>query len=321
MLANFFHRTSAAAAQVLSGHDEDGFRQRMKQCFVAVALDEGAASSSEGVVALEMTVDLLSRFYPGIAFINLGGTDVCRDLIAKLKVIATRINGRIDLSVAILKVKCCIVVGQTRPDLDIPTVFPGSNGWTAKLNIENPLSSGSTDNPFGAAAAACFAVANVFRTVFADQLPPGRIDTAFELDLLHCSRSASPSQSDLPESIFLDETRLVGLGAIGQSSAWALSRVKGLAGTLHLIDHETVDLSNLQRYVGTRHVDIGKTKTGLAKARFKQQALTVVPHQTRWGEYVRQLDHTKFPLVAVALDTARDRMALQASLPFQILDA
>ena len=321
MLANFFARTSAAASQVLQGYDDAGFRKRLSRCFVALALDGNAASTSEGLATLDMAVDLLARFYPGLSFIDLGEGDACKAVIKKLKASAKAINNRIDVDVPTRKALCCLVVGRNTPELTIPTVFLGSQSWSARLEMDKPVGSANTANPFGASVAACLGVANMFRIIFADQLPNGFADRSVELDVLHCRRGASNDALLLPETIDVGEAHLVGLGAIGRSTAWTLSRVQGLAGTLHLVDDELIDLSNLQRYVGTRQVDCGEAKTPLTAKLFTQKALVVVPHQRRWGEYLRERGDTDLRLVAVALDTARDRMAVQASLPRRLLNA
>ena len=45
----------------------------------------------------------------------------------------------------------------------------------------------------------------------------------------------------------LGTTHLVGIGAVGSAAIYALSTLPQLAGTLHLIDNDKVDDSNLQR--------------------------------------------------------------------------
>ena len=188
MLANFFSRTSAAAAQVLQGYDDAGFRQRLSRCFVALAFDENAVSTSEGLATLDIAVDLLARFYPGLSFIDLGKGDACKTVIKKLKASAKAINNRIEVDIPTRKALCCLVVGRSAPELAIPMVFLGSHGWTARLEMAKPVGSADTANPFGASVAACLGVANIFRIIFADQLQSGLPDRSVELDVLNCRK-------------------------------------------------------------------------------------------------------------------------------------
>jgi hypothetical protein len=196
----------------------------------------------------------------------------------------------------------------------------GSAGWRALLSRDGPVGSGSTANPFGAGAASCFGAANVFRRIFADQLPRGDLDDRIDLSLSTYFQG-SAAVSELPERCDLGDAYLVGLGAIGNGAVWALSRIPGLAGVLHLVDHENADLSNLQRYVMAMQDDVGRRKVRLARAFFTQGTLKVRAHPQRWSDYVVGRRKRAFERVAVALDTAQDRIALQASLPKWIVNA
>ena len=154
-VANFFDRSLAAAAQVLKGIDPAVFKARLSKLAVALAFDRAAATTSEGVVTLELTTDLLARLYPGLLLIPLDDDDATVALAAKLGKAARSIHAEIDLRIKPAKVCLCLVVGQTAPALSIPTLFMGSCGWTAKFNRDGPLGSRHSLNPFGAAASAC----------------------------------------------------------------------------------------------------------------------------------------------------------------------
>lgn len=88
-----------------------------------------------------------------------------------------------------------------------------------------------------------------------------------------------------------------------------------------MVDHEDVDLFNLQRYVLCGHGDVGIAKVDVAVARSSRPALTVVPHRADWEHYASGREDWRFDRVAAALDTARDRIAVQASLPRWIANA
>lgn len=321
-VANFFSRASVAAAHVLDGFDDSAFVKRVSRCTAAVAFDANAASTSEGVAALELSIDLFARFYPTLAIIALDGDPLTTALQLKLRSLAHKINPVIDLDGKLRKAACCLVLGRTGLAGDVPRVFVGSEGWTAKLSLQSPVGSADTRNPFGAAFAACLGVANVFRKVFADQLPHGGTDDEIELDVLHYSHESSSTGVALPDVIDIGETHLVGVGAIGRAAVWGLARTGGLTGRLHLIDSETIELSNLQRYVGTISKSVNKIKVKSAAALLADRpGLSVVPHYKRWGEYLRERANCNLETIAVALDSAADRVAVQASLPRRIVNA
>lgn len=145
----------------------------------------------------------------------------------------------------------------------------GSQGWAAKLSRTDPVGSGSSLLPFGAGAASCFAAANVFRTIFASQLTGAELDEKIDLSLCTYNK--------------IGETHLVGLGAIGHGSLWALARQSGLSGRLHVVDHESVELSNLQRYVLAGQAEVGLSKAALATNALRCTALEVEAHPMKWG--------------------------------------
>jgi hypothetical protein len=64
-----------AVATVLGKADPDWFRERLKRLAVCIAFDDVAASTSEGQVSLDLALDLLARFYPGIKVLELGETE------------------------------------------------------------------------------------------------------------------------------------------------------------------------------------------------------------------------------------------------------
>ena len=321
VLANFIARASAAASQVLQGFDDAAFSARLRKCVVAVAFDDRAAKSAEGVVALKLAVDMLARLYPAITFLDLGGGGPAAALVAELKTGARAIHGRISFDAPVRKALCCVAVGDLAPEVPCPTVFVGSDGWTARLSPTAPRGSADSRNPFGAAAAACFGVANVFRIVFGGQLANGLPDDEFEFDVLHLRRGPSAAPRELPFPLHLGAVHLAGQGAIGRAACWTLSRVPGLEGTLDLVDDETIDRSNLQRYVGAGQRDIDAPKAASAAAMFAASTLRVVPHAATWGGYMAARGNWALDKVAVALDTARDRMAIQAALPRRVLNA
>jgi hypothetical protein len=316
--ANFFDRSATAASQVLANFRLEDFKDRLSAHVVALSFDDAAANSPEGRSTLDLSVRLLARLYPVLAVQPVGLA--AGEYAAHLRKLARSINDQIELQDGLAGADIVVSVGATSaaPGLDVISI--GSDGWRALLSRDGPVRSGSTTNPFGAGAAACFGAANVFRKIFADQLPRGDLDSRVDLSMATYV-SGAVAESELPERCDLGDAYLVGLGAIGNGAVWALSRVPGLAGVLHLVDHETVDLSNLQRYIMATQDDVDYPKVRFACALFTQESLNVRTHPKQWGDYVDGRRKRAFERVAVALDTAADRISLQASLPKWIVNA
>ncbi len=193
-------------------------------------------------------------------------------------------------------------------------VWVSTAGWTASVD-----SSAAELEPAvpAALAAAALGVGEVFRTVFAKELgrrgrrspQPG----AFDLVTLEDGASPTPTESCVPD---LGEFALVGAGAIGQAAALTLM-ASGVRGRLLAVDHECLELSNLQRYVLARDGDIGQRKVDLLHERARSGNLEVVPFACRW--HAELADRPRPTLVA--LDSVKDRIAVQAGLPGPLYNA
>ncbi len=323
MVANFFDRSLAAAMEVLRGADPAAFRSRLSRLAVTLSFDRSAVMSSEGRVALEMATDLMARFYPGLALIPLDAAAETAAFADTLKRAARSIHPGIELRPQPAKVVYRLVAGATAPSDGGACAFFGSQGWTALVDDAEPMGCLDSGNPFGAAAAACLGVARAFRSVFSDDLGGVVADGRVEFDVLHQALRCSPAAPRLPSGIDLAGIHLVGLGAIGRSAAWTLSRVAGLCGEFHGVDHETIERSNLQRYVGATQNDQAKSrpKTRAVARMFENTLVDFRGHPFTWGKYLAEKGDCDLDAVAVALDTASGRIAIQASLPRRLLNA
>ncbi len=284
---------------------------------MGVAFDQVACELFEGRATLDLLVDLLSRLYPRLALVCLdpGSSEHLEALKAK----AAAINPLIEIETSLDAAGIVAVVGRT-PLHEGDCVYVGSEGWRVKLSRSRPVGSADGRNPFGAGAAACFAAANIFRHVFRESLTRGEPDRDFELSLLDFSKS-SPGANPVLEGVDLGESHLVGIGAVGHGAAWALSRAP-VQGMLHLVDAETIDDTNPQRYVSTLWADRGSSKVEQVVGWFGSPGgLQVVPHPMTWGQYLQQRQDWHLERVAVALDSAEERIAVQAALPRWLVNA
>ena len=107
-------------------------------------------------------------------------------------------------------------------------------------------------------------------------------------------------------------------GAIGNAAAWALSRT-AVDGSIEIVDHESVDLGNLQRYVLAERDDEERQKAPFVAGRFNGK-LTATSHAYTIAEFLQKKNH-KVDNLLLALDSAKDRCAAQASLPRRVANA
>jgi hypothetical protein len=319
-LANFFDRALMSAGQAIRGGDPSAIRARLGQQVVELAFDGVAANAAEGRAGLDLALRLLVRLYPTIRLTALDPD--AQGLATELSALARAINPDVELKTK-RQSTVRLVFGDTAPAPGLVTIFAGSDRWLAKVSTRRPLGVGKSEVPFGAGAAACLGAANVFRAVLGDFLPKPALDDDATLSLFDFSTGGRAACGPKAPAADLRVTPLVGLGAIGHGVIWTLSRTPGLTGVLHLIDPEQIELSNLQRYVLALQTDVGRVKTELARGALAAgpSSISLFPFVARWDEYLAGRGHDRVDRVVTALDTAADRIGVQASLPRRILNA
>jgi hypothetical protein len=154
-LAAYYGRGALAAAQVLDGFDEGHFRARLEQTPVGIAFDETIATP-EGHALAEFLTRMAARLYPQMAI--SGPTTPAGELASLARAINPAIEITSDATVG-------VAIGKIAKPF--PTTFhAGATGWDGLLSTTRPQPVGDSQNPFGAAVAACLSAANIFRRVF-----------------------------------------------------------------------------------------------------------------------------------------------------------
>lgn len=323
-LANFFDKAALAASQILQGFERRSFEQQLEKAIILVGFDSIAINSPEGLACLDLVGRLLGRLYPKMVIKALNTE--AQSYVQKVQNQLIAINPQIEILSEDTGTTVALIIGNTTFTLNQPNshvFYIGSSGWTAKFSPYRPVALGASNNPFGAGAAACFGAANVFRAVFAPMLPDAELDKEITLSLVDYSigEQSIVKYPELPDKFSFSETILVGVGAIGNGFIWALSKLTQAHGTLHLVEHDPIDLSNLQRYVLTSQADIDGSKIELANTFLQGTSIRPVSHQGKWDAFLANQRDWKLPRVAVAVDNAEDRIAIQAAIPSRITNA
>lgn len=298
-LADYFERDLVAASQVVAGFDRAAFEAKVGGLRVGVAWGSDAEASPAGRHLLDLSVRLLSRFYPALKLAGPAGE--VRD---GLETLALAINPRLALPRR-GAVDGGIVVGETGKPIG-GSIFAGADDWTARVGTAGPRPVGGSGLPFGAGVAAAVAASNLFRMLL---LPDPRLDRDTDVSAvsLVAANGGWPVRPDV-----LEDAALIGAGAIGNAAAWALARVPG-NGRVAIVDHESVELSNLQRYVLAERSDEGQVKVDVVGRAFTR-GMAAVPFPHDLHAFVEHRNH-RVAAMLLALDSAADRRAAQASLP------
>jgi hypothetical protein len=242
---------------------------------VVVAGDRANLSSMEGQQALMTTMALAARSgarvfvdAPNVPIVGVAPPfvgdllvdavlDLGTDLIPGVGCFAGRPDAIADLAV---------VIGDTpwreharrvvQLEAGVWTGHIASHGGGARL--------APTGSPFGALTAAALAAGEAYKAALARLRPHARHSDAFD-DLfaptVEATIALAPDGTPPPTGR-LGRIDLVSGGAITQSLLYTLARIPGVAGGGRVIEPETSDLTNLNRYLllrrsrcGTRKVD------------------------------------------------------------------
>lgn len=302
-IPDYFRRNAVAIAQAVSGLDEERLETMLRDVCVGVTIGSDAGGT-EGRAAADLLVRLFARLYPAMAIRD--DSDSGADCEGAN--LALRVNPRLELS---QEPTVEVVIGSaSRTQSACRTVFAGCNGWRATLSSDNPQKCGTSNNPFGAGVAACLAAADVFRHLFVS-----RGELHGDLDF------AVPFAGDtvnLDVKSDLGKVVLAGAGAIGNATAWALSRAQ-VGGSIEIVDPEAIDLGNLQRYVLAERTDENKQKVEFMADQF-DGTLSAEAYPCTLAEFMAARG-SRTDLLLLALDSAEDRRAAQASLPRRIANA
>lgn len=308
-LADYHRRTAIAASQVIAGFDEQLFQATLENTTVGIALGREVGKTREGRALADLTVRLLARLYPTLALLPRSGAE---PLSAELSALAKEINPNITIAD---HAGVGIAVGLDAPTFD-RTFHAGSDAWTALLSSRTPQPVGESAIPFGAGAAACFAAAALFRVVLMGETDPVPDDVTVScLDGID-----TITAPNVPENgwVLPGSTVLVGCGAVGQAAVWALGR-SPLRGDVNLVDHESVELSNIQRYVLTTRDDENAGKADVA-AKTSTDGLVFHSRPQEWADFTT-IHGYRWETALIAVDSASARRAVQASLPGWIANA
>lgn len=316
-LASYFSKDVLAFSQVLKKATNDDFESILNSNIVEIAFDN-SIKDGEGSVSLDLAISLLSRLYPKIKISDL--TNENQEIVEKLTEKASAINSSIEITQETPTIS--LVIGSTKLDNDNlrKIIYVGSDRWIAKLSTENPVGSGNSNLPFAAGASVCIGVSNVFRFIFNKLIDDCEFDNDVKLSLINLTQTDEFEKNDI-DQIDIDKIILVGFGAIGNGFVWALSNTPNIKGRFTIIDHEKIELSNLQRYCLAEEKHIGMSKVNIAENLFRDTEIELNTFESKWAEYLNLNGNWKNELVCVGVDSAKDRIAIQSSLPKTILNA
>lgn len=172
-------------------------------------------------------------------------------------------------------------------------------------------------SPFGALAAAGLAAAEAYKFAMRrlrHLAARGPFEEYFR-ESAHASIALAPPGTPVPGQV-LGSFDTVSAGAIIQSALYALSRIPGVAGRARVIEQDTNDLSNINRYALLRRSGV---RPGTQKARYLSAlnlgGLEIEPIPLRYEGTNRASIGALAPSVLVGVDNIDSRWDVQEEHP------
>jgi molybdopterin/thiamine biosynthesis adenylyltransferase len=338
--AKFYSRTLLFAKYALRWKKtpNDAFlMSQLKKAHIAICCNKELLDTPNGQHIVLMSINLLSRFcqnldlsmskvQPKINFPLINKTSFIDCLLKLFKAINPlgRIKPKIDphrLYDAVL------VIGEENVRSK-RTISVNSDGWLTYLYPDRKHFAriSENQNPLGAQLSACFGVAEIFKAIFSKTLDCNPLDVSSSESLTfsildYALNTPSTENPVLPESFHLGSIHLIGAGAIGSATAYSLRSIHGVSGALTVIDPETIEVSNLNRYLPVTAKDAieNKPKVNIVKGLLSDSGLQVTVFRKAYQNYAKKRT-PNLDLAVVAVDNDQTRWTIQNDFPRVILN-
>jgi hypothetical protein len=308
-LAPFFFRTyMAVGAHAGIGRDE--LEMVLSKRIVHVSVGEACDRDGNPKWISELLVNLLSRLYPVLAL--TGPAEICNNLSD----IARSINPEIEIiGDPAGRSTVSVFIGA---DVSTENGFAASaSGWVARIGSPTKAFKNGPENPYSSGAAAALAAWRVFDVVVRQK----ELSALQDVSLSLIDFTAESGSADNLPPVDVGPVAVVGIGAVGNPAIWAWKRHSGMIGHLHLVDPESVDLSNLQRYILPQCSDINKVKVQLAAAELEGTGLSVTAWKNFLHEFADEFPSIDtLPTICVSVDNVDDRRIAQGLLPRMVIN-
>ena len=187
--------------------------------------------------------------------------------------------------------------------------------WRAALDCDLP---GAGAGVLGSLYAATMGAAQVLLHVLEMVGAPYRPMAGFHFSLL--DHTPFGLDGDVPNAVQVPEAHLVGLGAVGSAAVYTLAHLDDVSGALHLIDNETIEEPNLNRYVLARRQDIDEWKVDVAAAALSETAISAVSYRGAFATFAEEYGGV-VNLLLSPVDSEGGRRALARMLPRRVINA
>jgi hypothetical protein len=285
---------------------------------IAVQLSDGHHPRPEALAAFMLSANILSRMFHDVTLIapavtmprNPWAIRSSTDLLLPLQGVAAGMvawNGPGPFDVV-------LGVGGPPSAPSNRSTWISFSGWLAGLEVELAV---GADGVLGGLFGACYGCSQTLLLAsqdFGGDRPP---ITPFHLSLLDYAPSSTNYGSLATD---LDGLHLVGGGAVGSACVYTLGHLDDLSGEGRAIDNDSVDGTNLARYVLMRRQDVGRFKVDVTHDALLGGGGRLQPYPMSFKAY-RERFGTTVDLMLTPVDSEAGRRALAKELPKRVINA
>jgi hypothetical protein len=215
------------------------------------------------------------------------------------------------------KVAVELVIGDAEPRFESPRLYASMNGHDVVIGGTPGGQNSPLMHPVGILLGASYAVGAMLKKTFNDLLPfpPTNSLNINLIELL------GDDLRFLSETVDIDESFLVGAGAVGNGFAYALREFKA-RGVLHVVDDDFVSGGNLQRCIYFDESQEGLNKCDCLCAAIADDMPNVkaIPHKARLQDIKEKKAGPWLKRLIVAVDSPRARRSIQTEIPREVYD-
>jgi hypothetical protein len=276
---------------------------------------------------LLMTLNLLSRFCINIDIIIPDNILSCIKsphvnddyLLQSLLNLSRSINPLVNInyySDTEKRYDCVIAIGNYQKSYG-KTIAINSDGWISFINTEGNTFNWTSDNhnPIGAYTAAALSVAELYKIIFKRIMKIPRIGAGALSSFDYGFQTSPSSNPALPSDIKIDNLHFVSMGAINSAVLYGLCAIPGLVISARITEPETLDFSNLNRYIFSTFLEAFNHTSKIESAiNFSRDKLNVTNKHTRLFEKANANIHDD-EIAIVGVDNNEGRWAVQACKP------
>jgi hypothetical protein len=217
-----------------------------------------------------------------------------------------------------------VAIGQGVGEADL---CADGHGWQSYLGTERSRLSQEPASrvPVGALVAACRVAAHTFAQLLDGFRPARELPVSVYASALTYSCSIDPLEERSFQIHGQLEAVLVGAGSIGGAAVYLLARIPDLAGSLSIIDPQSLESRNLDRAIlaPAADADAERVKVEVASGALMHLSdLMVDPRQETSADYVAsRAREDVLPLVLCAVDSPASRREIQDCIPLELINA